>query len=309
MFYFDLWGYFTEYSQSRVRKTLSRIIFIVHLVFLLFIISFTIYKNLFDESFKTRMTLANDAMKTYTSLLSYLLIIIESFGSRKSQHKYWTTVSKIQQLQNNPEIKLRAFTLFCALNIFWTFFTGGSFIYQHYVAEWEYLAFVTISLMQTQMYQHRIHFYTLYLNILREHLGYVLRELHSASYRCRNNTDLRMFRNYYVLIVESISCINYIFGWSNAINILYSFHMLLSQLNWFVELAPKSPIITGIGKKFGNHLIQIHFNWCNNCNYCMNNTSLRMLHICISLHFCVAIYDRMALSTFGENIFHTFFSI
>lgn len=265
MFYFDLWGFCTEYTQSVARKTLSRVIFIVQCVFLVFVVIFTIYENMFDDSFKTQVVLANEAMKTYTALLTYWLIVTESFVSRKAQHKYWTTFNQIQQLQNNPELKLRTFTLLYALSIFWTLFSCGSFVWLQYEAGWQFLAITAIAVMQTQMYQNRIQFYSLYLNIVHEHLGFVLRELDGASYR--DNEDLRMFRINYVLIVESVDCVNYIFGWSNAVNILFSFHMLLSQINWFIEIVPTSPISTGIGKKNVYHSLKKFFSLFINDNY------------------------------------------
>lgn len=248
MFYFDLCGFCTEYSQSIFRNILNRIIFFIQHVFLVFSVTFIIYKHILDNLLETKEVLANDAMRTYTALLTHWLIITESYGSRKSQHKYWTIFNQIQQLQNKPQMKLRKFTVICALNIIWTICSMASFMYQYFVMEWQNIAFSVIFFTQTQVFQNRIHFYSLYLNIVYEHLDCVLRELDIVSHRCTNNTDLRMLRIKYVLIVESIDCINHIFGWSNAVNILFSFNMLLSQINWFIEIVPNSPISTGISK-------------------------------------------------------------
>lgn len=251
MFHFDLCGFCTEYSQSTARNALNYLIFLVHQVFLLLSVLIKIQQIRVDDSTLSRVMLANEAMRPYTETIACFIIIIDSFASRKSQRRYWIIFKQIQNLQNNKKMDQRTFTFFYMQSIFWTFFSEFLCIYIFSLMQWHQLIFSAIFIIQTHVYQNRIHYFTLHLNIVYAHLEYACGILCAFSSHC-NTGKLREFRINYILIAEAITSINLIFGWSNAAAILFSFNMLLSQLNLSIDPVSWSYPLTVTSKLFAS---------------------------------------------------------
>lgn len=247
MFHFDLCGFCTEYSQSTYRNALNYIIFLVYQAFLLLSVLFQIQQIRVNDTILSRVTLANDAMRPYTETIACYIIITESFVSRKSQCSYWNIFKQIQDLQDNKKIKQQTFTLFYIHSIFCTILSEFLFICIFSLKQWQHLVFSAIFIIQTHVYQNRIHYFTLHLNIVHAHLEYISRFLNTVSGRC---SKLREFRINYILIAESITRLNHIFGWSNAAAILFSFNMLLCQINVSIALLSWSTSLSVMCKFF-----------------------------------------------------------
>lgn len=265
-FHFDLLGFCTEYSQSTFRRIFSVIISIAQQCFILMSILYDICEHILSDVLLSQNYLANQAMKSYTAIITHLFIIIESFISRASQRKYWIVVENIQKLQNDSDIKLLAFSLWYMHGVCGTFFAEAFFMTSSVEVSFEFLIAMLILMIHSYLYQNRIHHYSLHVEIVIVHLEYVIRSLDAASKcRCINSNRcqcsgikighsriLSAFQSNYLLIAESIEWINHIFGWSNAFAILFSFNTLLATINWFVELYSELSwqISTGKSRRF-----------------------------------------------------------
>lgn len=253
--HFDLWSFCTEYSPTTFRRKFGVIINGIHQCFLPISTVFVIYQHFVDDLWTTQAYLASEAMKPYTAMIMHWLIVMESIVSRVSQRNYWILLENIQKLQNNPKIKLLPFSLWYIHGVCILLFAEVVFTFQFFEPNFEYLVNVTIFAMQCGVYQNRIHHYSLHLEIVSAHLEYVIRYLETTSKSQllnleSDNSILSAFQSNYLLIAESIERINHIFGWSNAATILFSFNMLLSSINWFVEIVRSSELSFGICRLF-----------------------------------------------------------
>lgn len=256
LFHFDLCGFCTEYSQSTARNTLNFLIFLVHQALLLLSVLFTIWQIRLNDSMLSRVMLANEALRPYTETIACYIIIIESFASRKTQCRYWNIFKQIQHLQDNKKINQRTFTFFYFQSIFCTMFSEALCIFIFSMKQWQQLVYSAFFIMQTHIYQNHIHYFTLHLNIVHAHLEFASRILKTLSSRC-SKERLREIRLSYILIAESINSINHIFGWSNAAAILFSFNMLLSQLNLSIYLVSSSSPLSVMCKFAPNAMFKV----------------------------------------------------
>lgn len=104
LFYFDLWGFCIGYSRSSVRTACNLIAFVVQQIFLVSALIFVIYQHIIDVRLTQQAFVANG------------ISVMESYGSRKSQRKYWMIIQKIQQHQIYPTIQLHA-TMFWYISV------------------------------------------------------------------------------------------------------------------------------------------------------------------------------------------------
>lgn len=238
LYYFDVWGFCTEFSSSFHWKYFSITVFVVHNAFLLFGLIFAIYEAKVDDSISTQVHLANDAMKTHFAMLTHWIIIIEAYFSRASQRKFWALISQAQQKGFPRPFKLRRFTIFIYnLSALLTFIQGWLIAYNHPRSLMKRKVYMLIFGVYCQIYLNRIHFYTLHVEIIRIFLEYLIdisRILSDASERTK-------FRKNCELLSDLIETINKIFGWSNAASILFAFNLLLAISNWSITIVPHSP--------------------------------------------------------------------
>lgn len=250
LLYFDLWGFCTEYPPSSYRKHLSYIIiFIIHNGFILFALLFSIYENLVDDTLSTQFHLANDAFKTYSAILTYWIVIMESIYCRAAQRQFWRIIREIRRSNGKKyPIKLATFTFFYIQSVLLTIIGDLLFIYTH-PNMLERKTYLIIFDILNHMCMNRIHYYTLHVETVRTHLEHTIRLIRNQYVNTLSTgTCSRAFRQSFELLAESMECINRIFGWSNAATILFSFHLLLAISNWTIALVSGSPSLTIFGK-------------------------------------------------------------
>lgn len=233
LYYFNAWGFYTEFAPSFYCKYLSLLAFLVQLLFSLFAIIFAIYEIVFEDILSVESYLANEAMKTYFAMLTHSMIIIEAFSSRASQHKFWTLINRAQQKGFNQSIKLRAFTFFFIQSALLTALGGWMMVYNNHPDMLKRKVHMIIVAINNQMYLHRIHYYTLHVEIVRIYLEYLVRIGENVSPEALAYIKLN---EKYEMAGELIECVNETFGWSNAASILFSFNRLLAIANWTISL-------------------------------------------------------------------------
>lgn len=95
------------------------------------------------------------------------------------------------------------------------------------------------------MYQHRIFYYLFYLDLLRNELKTIVNKVKKMvrslkipkiyrkkkTFKKFEQNRLKWIREYYKLIYEMNECLNSVLGWSNLVTILFSFALILTDLN------------------------------------------------------------------------------
>lgn len=258
LFYFDFWGFCTESSPSTIRRSFSFIIFLILQCSLLGLLTSSIYKSIVYNTYLSEAYEANEALTPYTLFITHLMIITESFISRKSQREFWTVFEQIRNLQNSPKIQLRSFSFWCILSICWECLTEAPFLYKYsnFLGSLDCLVRVLTFIIQNQVYQNRVYHYSLHVEIVNAHLEHVIQSLDAASvekstYQTINNENedfQRKTRQNYLLIAESVEYINRIFGWSNVATILVAYNVLVSTFNWSIFLMTMASVEMVISK-------------------------------------------------------------
>lgn len=95
LFYFDLWGFCTEFRKSSNQRVFVSLIFLLHIILVsIFSVSILAYLTRFSAD---KLGTLNDTLKLYGILVVYWLSIFESFIQRPFQRKFWHTVDKIDK--------------------------------------------------------------------------------------------------------------------------------------------------------------------------------------------------------------------
>lgn len=250
LFYFDLCGFCTEYRPTKYHKRFVYIIFLFHIGFMLFALLYQIYIVRVDDTKSTRFFLSNDSFKSVFILVGHILTVVESMCRRQTQHKFWQLSHCI--LETNGRCRNFSYVSMFFRNLtIWSFAEGlMHFVYSNLSRPLLEIIYLFIFVFQYHSQMIRSIYYVLHINIVETSLADMACSLViSLTKVVEKNQSLRLhcYQKQLELIDDSIECINRVFGWSNVVNILAIFNILLATLNWSVYLIPISPLPIAFG--------------------------------------------------------------
>lgn len=240
LYNFNLWGFCIELPELKMSQKWTHIMFGVQIMCSCFItVTVWLYliKNLREE--KDLLNMANTSAKLCAAMVAYWFIVIESYWKRPMQQKFWLIY---RQIRNNFNRSDRH-----------AMFRSYGILFVHFVVSLPGLEAIDILLWSSEhsgmnlyflfaytglamMHVVRIFHYLFFIRLLDHQLDEVGREMQSLTDASVKETlslvRLRRIRIYYDLVHELSNCINEIFGWSNIINVLYMFLILVVDLNW-----------------------------------------------------------------------------
>lgn len=250
--FFDICGFYTETKE----KTKSRI-FIVHSLWAFILTCFCVACSTEPMILGDGLPyLVNELLQIMNGMLTYWVIIVESYVQRETQRKFWRIYRFIDTMKTSCTRKFLRIYYFkfveylVVVAIIQLYFTQH---FTHYVKH--YSLFRICYLFSQIIYQYRVFYYLFYLELIKFELKMIKNELkdmvslsqfqHSFARctrrrhkRCYNSmrrsteNSLKRISSYCQLVFELTKCINQIFGWSNFTTVLYSFHLPLTDGNW-----------------------------------------------------------------------------
>lgn len=273
--FFDFCGFYTETSnQSAKGKSKSRI-FVVHSVWAFILTCFSVACSMEPMILGDGLPyLVNELLQMMNGLLTYWVMIVESYLQRENQRKFWRIYEYIETFHKTcKRTFLRTYFLklieyLTVISIIQLYFTQH---FTHYVKH--YSLFRICYLFSQIMYQYRVFYFLFYLELIKYELKMIEHELkdvvalnqfrHSfargkrrRNYGCYTSMErfgentLKRISVYCQLVFELSKCINQIFGWSNFTTVLYSFHLPLTDGNWALRGLHERPNDYIIGDYF-----------------------------------------------------------
>lgn len=237
-FYFDFWGFYSEFAKWHQ--------LCVHLIFIFYVIFGSIIIKLLPGYLillgKDRLGTMNDLFKIVIALMVFWSSLIESYSKRKSLQQFWKIYEKIDtdyctQCSRTPNAYIWIFILYIPMiTIIYIFY----YICDGWEMPTELICIWILFTILVLRIQNRIFYYLFYLEIIKSELKVIQREIKRMVFSSRNNNRLRekfelkrfkWLREYYSNVYELGECVNDVFGWSNLIVILCLFHAILYYLN------------------------------------------------------------------------------
>lgn len=255
--FFDLCGFYTETSNKCEHETCKKRMFIVHSIWAFILTCFSVACSMEPMILGDGLPyLVNELLQMMNGLLTYWVIIVESYLQRETQRKFWRIYEYIETFHKSCKRKfLRIYFIkfmeyLVVILIIQIYFTQH---FTHYVKH--YSLFRICYLFSQILYQYRVFYYLFYLELVKFELKIIKNDLkkvvalnecrnsfsqckHRHKFRChtsigkfRENT-LKRISSYCQLVFELSKCINQIFGWSNFTTVIYCFHLPLTDGNW-----------------------------------------------------------------------------
>lgn len=247
LFYFDLWGFCTQFKRSTNQLKFDRLILMLH-VFLASTVTSFIWKYLARPD-DDKLGTVNDIMKFTNLLLVYWLSIFELYINRRIQKQFWYIVHYIdERFCSLQRFDLGHYPLKTKIYFTLTIFIHSIFFKRLLTTtRIEFFYFWISYLLVVWIYQNRSFYYLFYLEWIKHELKKVNHEAqqivstYQSSMMKNGNERMKIFhrnrfkwlRQYYGSTYDLSDELNIIFGWSNVITILVSVHLILADLNWF----------------------------------------------------------------------------
>lgn len=246
--YFDCWGFCTGFQTTKRYDECYLVIFVLHIV-MDFFAGWSIIVFLKRPTLDT-LGLVNDVIKLGSILFVCFLSITESYFKRKTQRIFWLAFQKIEQsYRTKQSYQLQSYLKKFAFFVITSMVSSAyllSFMYHHpdsiFMENpdfWFTYEFVT------KLYQNRVLYYIFYLELVENELQMIEAMAENVAqsgryftnstnnYQTLNHEDnLKRICEYYQLTRELSEELNLVFGWSNAVTILFSFALILTESNW-----------------------------------------------------------------------------
>lgn len=250
--YYDFWGFRSEFNTSGFYNKIVRIISVLHLFLVTTATLFFIQYFLnFDAD---TLGIANDIIKYFGALCVYWTIFIETNSKFVSMKRFWHIFQLIDYQHFNHQYFKRRFFLFKTISFFLAAFILHILYLERAIlfAGTKYISFWFFNGILMMIYQHRAFYYLFYLDLVEYELNIIKNdimdivktiekikiEMHIFDKRKSisklfEQKRLKWIRNYYMLVYDMSECLNAVFGWSNMTTVLYSFLLILTDLNSF----------------------------------------------------------------------------
>lgn len=223
--WFDCLGFFTEYKSNKWSRKLRYTISCIFLIYFatfnynLYLIKYTPIIKIVD--------LIIAQLQYFGALFTYLIIYIESFIKRNAQRTFWQRNAwhdhhiRCQWEQN-------------LLKFYWCLIVLVVYlVLLSFRVQGEMIVFVVTVTVLTRLYQCRIFYYSIYMEVIRVRLKVIHMYAVAASVLVRVPEGcLKSIRQTYRRTFKSVNCMNEIFGYSQLTVLSYSFFVLLTDCNW-----------------------------------------------------------------------------
>lgn len=262
LFYFDVWGFCTEFRKSSNQRVFVSLIFLLHIILVsIFSVSILAYLTRFSAD---KLGTLNDTLKLYGILVVYWLSIFESFIQRPFQRKFWHTVDKIDKyFCSHRYVCFKSYICKFILCLVISILMHLNYLYRLFVVKHSELYFFWFCYTAIVFfYTNRLFYFLFYLEFIKYELKVIDHEISHILISYRNGHTgvpfLKKFhqnrfkwtRNYFESIYDLCSTTNSIFSWANVANVLLPFLIFLSDTNWFYwKIYNKYPV-DAYGKNF-----------------------------------------------------------
>lgn len=186
------------------------------------------------SDFMERLGVLNFAIFYNAVLITYWIIVIESFMQKSSQMRFWKIHGQLNSLEQSNSMKLIfsiQFSIHLILFVIMLFVSAQDKNTTDYsIIIYYFLLFVC---------NNRLFYFLLYLKLIKlelQRISQTLESSHIYAKRSHYQNVLKYFCSKYQRIHELTTCINVFFGWSNFAAILICFYTLLAYLNWIYQL-------------------------------------------------------------------------
>lgn len=249
LFYFDLWGYQSEFRTNSNQQKFDGFVLTLHII-LASIFSVSIFTYLRNFSADILGTF-NDTLKLYSILFVYWLTIVESFIQRDSQRKFWDIVARIdQQFCSHQNVCFKFYACKMALVYIISILLHAYYAIRIFIVNQHVLyLFWTCYTAVVFFYTNRFFYYLFYMEFIKHQLQTIDQEIgeillahkinrlyvYSKISRIRNFHEDRFkwIRAYFGSVHDICTNTNSVFGWANVATILLPFLIFLTDINWF----------------------------------------------------------------------------
>lgn len=242
LFYFDLWGFATQFNKCANQSIINFLIFSLHILLAL-TSSYVIIEFLLRPMDDIIGTI-NDTMKFVTLLLAYWFSIFELHFNRREQSNLWQLMGHIdQQFYSHRHFFLAKYNIKII-----AYFSITTLIYldflQHMLFKYqtEFLGFWFTHVLVAIALQNRSFLYLFYLELIKYELKIIVREVSEMKNVNKKNANLVMrklhrsrfkwTRQYYESVHELCRLVHCALGWSNVTVILFPFYVILLDIAW-----------------------------------------------------------------------------
>lgn len=245
--YFDLWGLPTDFRMDSNYQKISRLsTILISILGLIVTVLLIIYLK--RPTYDPLGTL-NDVIKYAGILIVFWSSLFELNTKHSIRRRFWCTFEQIDALYCSH----RRFEIANYLNKFR--FCSSTFaivclIYLHRITSdtgSQYLYFWFTNFTLIAMYLNRVFYFLFYLELIKYELSIIEKETKELvrAYRntecaiARGKTMLefqqkrfKWIRDYFQAIYFMCDSLNQFLGWSNAITILFSFQLIITDVIW-----------------------------------------------------------------------------
>lgn len=247
--FFDLCGLSTQFKTSINRFKFHFIILISHIILATVATVFIVLYLLRPDD--DEIARLNDCLKFFAFFVVNWLSLIELYLKRNLQRMFWHYVRLIDHhFCSHKQYKLRSYlnklkiyfvctTVAYALYLYRLIHNTGS----KFVLFWLSYSFMLI------FFKIRSFYYVFYLEFIKSELRIIDHEVIAmlndctalkSNCMCRKSKITKKFyrnrfnwiRQYYGLVYDLSCTVNTMFGWSNIVVILFTFHLILIDINW-----------------------------------------------------------------------------
>lgn len=219
---FDCFGFFTEYKSHIFWKCFR---YALSFLFLIYFSSFRYDILIYLPSIKIT-EFVNAYLQYFSALFTYHAIFFESFVIRRLQREFWHKKKK-KYCQALIEWHSFLYKILCHISVLSVYV-----ILLFVIFDLEQLTFAITVTVLVRVYQMRIAYYLVYMEVVRIHLKITHVYAKEASILLAAASN-GFIRHIYQETSDMVFCMNQIFGYSQFVVVLYSFFLLLTDFNLY----------------------------------------------------------------------------
>lgn len=234
-------------GTSKQQKFSPHLIFIVHISLATFATLYSKEVEYFFHTINTRMETINGMLQYYFTVATYCIAIIESYVQRKHQQRFWQVFDQINIFLENAQYKhvtLRRYLMkYFELLVFF-----AAFISYHCARELMCLPNAVYCSLG-MLCRNKVFHLLFYIELIKFELKILENEV-KQIFKINDNKDCIIILNRnanikeldrkrfvwlqenYQILNELSEFINSQCGWSTLATVVYSFCLLLSDINW-----------------------------------------------------------------------------
>lgn len=259
---FDVFGFNSGLTKFSLNPHLAHFIYIIHISFATFATLF-IYSVMRFISSKDFAEAVSELLQYLSVLLTYWLIIYDSFVNRHVNRKFWMNLKWIDAYGHSQsrlnfrgyivkfmeffpvKMCMVAIVIVCKINSFKIDFMYNSLFKIVHMRSFYYLFCLEVLTFQLKEIEIEIQNVASVINIPKLKTLNIRKSIYTFEAK-----RLKWIREYVWNAHEMTRDLNRIFGWSHVATILSSFYLLLSQLNWSYAHFHEFSFVYGTGRQF-----------------------------------------------------------